>query len=63
MALDENILGQQLYEAMKEEEPGNTKQIYLNLAKVIIEHIKQNGEVNVVVQTPTGSGTGTGKMS
>ena len=63
MALDSDILGNQLYTAMTSTDPSKTKDICINIAKAIIAHIQSNGEVNVVVQTSTGSGTGTGKMS
>lgn len=63
MALDANVLGNKLYAAMTSTDPSKTKDICINIAKAIVEHIQQNGDVNVVVQTSTGSGTGTGKMS
>ena len=63
MALNETILGQQLYSAIKSKDPAQTLEICKAMAKAIVEHVQQNGEVTVVVQTSTGSGTGTGKMS
>ena len=63
MALNENVLGQQIYTALTSGDPSKTEELCINLAKSIVEHIQQNGEVNVAVQTSTGSGTGTGKMT
>ncbi len=62
MALNENVLGQQIFIAMTSTEPEKTEEICTKLAKVIIEHIQQNGEVSVAVQTSSGSGTGSGKI-
>ena len=63
MALDADVLGNQLYTLMTSTDPSKTKDICINIAKALITHIQQNGEVNVAVVTNTGSGTGTGKMS
>ena len=62
MTLNEGILGEQIYKELTSIDPSNTKQICIQLAHVIIEHIKKNGEVIVSVQTSAGSGTGSGKM-
>lgn len=63
MALNENILGQQIYTVLTTGDPSQTKELCTSLAKAIVDHIKQNGEVSVAVVTNTGSGTGTGTMS
>jgi hypothetical protein len=65
--LDPNLLGQKLADAATKSDPGNTQTLWLNIATEIINHIIQNGVVNVTVAT-TGSpaaqtGTGTGKIS
>ncbi|MES2615430.1 MAG: hypothetical protein V4591_08450 [Bdellovibrionota bacterium] len=63
MTLNANLLGKNLFEVLTKTDPSKTEEICINMAKIIIEHIQQNGEVNVAVQTSSGSGTGTGKMS
>lgn len=60
MALNENILGEQIYEALNSGDPDDTKQLCIELAKSIITHFQQNALVKVTVETPSGSGTGTG---
>ena len=63
MALDENMLGEKIYSALTSTDPSNTKQICLNLAKEILDHIKTFGVINTTVTTNTGAGTGMGKIS
>ena len=63
MALDENLLGEKIYEALTSTDPSNTKQICFNLAKEILDHIKIFGVINTTVTTNTGSGVGLGKIS
>lgn len=60
MALDENILGEQIYQALNSGDPANTNQLCVDSAKSIITHFQQNALVKVTVETPSGSGTGTG---
>ncbi len=60
MTLNPSVLGDKLYNTITETSPNELKQLWLNIAKEILSYIKENGEINVVVQTTTGSGTGIG---
>jgi len=60
MALNENILGEQIYQTLTSGDPANTKQLCVNLAKEIITHFQQNALIKVTVETPSGNGIGTG---
>jgi hypothetical protein len=63
MTLNPSVLGEKLYNTITETSSNELKQLWLNIATEILSHIQKNGEINVVVQTTTGSGTGTGKIS
>ena len=63
MTLNENILGEQIYRALASEDPANTEKLCVALAKAIITHFQQNALVKVIVETPSGSGTGTGVIT
>jgi hypothetical protein len=60
MALNETILGEQIYKALTSGDPSQTKELCTQLARALITHFQQNALVKVTVETPSGAGTGTG---